>query len=218
MSTSGLYLRQWRLKLSEGKTVSTVFHLNNKEAKRDLGVYISTRRLNFQPTTTYIGVKFDRTLSYRQHLAGLRDKVMARSALIRKLVGTAWGASPSTLHTSELALVYAPAEYCAPTWSRSRHTSLLDVRLNCTPRIITGSLQPTPVEQLPALCLHVSHQQSFVGKQQVWHWSAMPWTQINSSTTPSPGKRRNLDQSPGAPFATSGKDQPTQWERGPPDS
>ena len=33
----------------------------------------------------------------------------------------------------------------------SRHTSLLDVSLNCTLRIITGCLQPTPVEQLPVL-------------------------------------------------------------------
>ena len=41
-----LYLRKWQL------TVSTVFHLNNKEAKRDLGVYISMRHLNFQPTTS----------------------------------------------------------------------------------------------------------------------------------------------------------------------
>ena len=137
--------------LSEGKTVSTVFHFNNKEAKCELHVYINTMRLNLQPTTTYLGVKLDRTLSYRQHLARLRNKVMARSALIRKLVGTGWGASPSTLRTSALALVYTPAEYCAPTWSRSRHTSLLDVSLNCTIRIITGCLQPTLVEQLPVL-------------------------------------------------------------------
>ena len=124
MSTLALYLRQWRLKVSEGKTVSTVFHLYNKAAKSELDVYIDTRRLNFQPTTTYLGVKLDGTLSYRQHLAGLRDKVMARSALIRRLVGTGWGASQSTLCTSALALVYAPVEYCAPTWSRSRHTNL----------------------------------------------------------------------------------------------
>ena len=63
MSTLSLYPRQWRLKRSEGKTVSTVFHLNNKEAKRELDVYINTRCLNFQPTTTYLGVKLDRTLS-----------------------------------------------------------------------------------------------------------------------------------------------------------
>ena len=77
MSTLALYLRQWRLKLSEGWTVSTVFHLNNREAKLKLGVHIDTRLLNFQPTTTYLGVKLDRTLSCRQHLAGLRDRIMA---------------------------------------------------------------------------------------------------------------------------------------------
>ena len=70
---------------------------------------------------------------------------------MHKLVGMGWGASPSTLSTSTLALVYAPAEYCAPTWSRSRHTSLLDVSQNCTLHIITGCLQPTPVEQLPVI-------------------------------------------------------------------
>lgn len=151
MNTLDTYLWKWRLKLSEGKTVSTVFHLFNKEAKRELNVHINKRRLEFQPTTTYLGVKLDRTLTYRQHLAGLRDKVMARNALIRKLVGTGWGASPSTLRTSALALVYAPAEYCAPTWSRSTHTKLLDVSLNCTLRTITGCLHPTPVAQLPVL-------------------------------------------------------------------
>ena len=128
------------------RQVSTVFHLNNNEAKHELDVHINTRRLNFQPTTIYLGAKLDRTFSY---LAGLRDKVMARSALISKLVGTGWGASPSTLRTSALALVYAPAKYCAPTWSRTRHTSLLDVSLNCTLRVTTGCLQPTQAKQLP---------------------------------------------------------------------
>ena len=84
-------------KLSKGKAVSTVFHLNKKEAKRELHVYVNTNRLNFQPIITYLGVKLYRTLSYRQHIEGLRDKVIA---LIRKLVGTGWESSPPTLRTS----------------------------------------------------------------------------------------------------------------------
>ena len=55
MSTLGLYLRQWRLKLSEGKTVATVFHLNNKETKHELDGYIDTRRLNFSPQPLTLG-------------------------------------------------------------------------------------------------------------------------------------------------------------------
>ena len=91
MSTLALYLRQWRLKLSEGKKVSTVFHLNNAEAKHELDVCIDAGRLDFRPATTCLGVGLGGTLSCRRRLAGLGDKVMARSALIRKLVGKRWG-------------------------------------------------------------------------------------------------------------------------------
>ena len=60
-----------------GSETPNPIHLNNKEAKRELDVYNNTRGWNFQPTTTYFGVKHDRTLSYQRNLAGLRDKVMA---------------------------------------------------------------------------------------------------------------------------------------------
>ena len=76
---------------------------------------------------------------------------MARTALIRRLAGTSWGASTPTLRTSTLALVYAPAEYCTPVWCRSSHTRLVDVSLNASLRTITGCLRPTPVDQLPVL-------------------------------------------------------------------
>ena len=39
MSTLSAYLHTWRLKLSHTKTVTTAFHLNNREAKRELKVY-----------------------------------------------------------------------------------------------------------------------------------------------------------------------------------
>ena len=76
---------------------------------------------------------------------------MARTALIRRLAGTNWGASTPTLRTSTFALVYAPAEYCAPVWCRSSHTRHVDVGLNASLRTITGCLRPTPVDQLPVL-------------------------------------------------------------------
>ena len=39
MSTLSAYLQTWRLKLSHTMTVMAAFHLNNREAKRELKVY-----------------------------------------------------------------------------------------------------------------------------------------------------------------------------------
>ena len=62
------YLQIWRLKLSKSKTVSAVFHLNNREANRELKVQLEGLPLPFHAVPTYIGVKLDRALTYRQHL------------------------------------------------------------------------------------------------------------------------------------------------------
>ena len=39
MTTLSAYLQPWRLKLSNSKTVTGAFHLNNRELKRELNVY-----------------------------------------------------------------------------------------------------------------------------------------------------------------------------------
>ena len=68
-----------------------------------------------------------------------------------KLAGSTWGASANTLRPSALALCYSAAEYCAPVWSRSAHTSRVDVQLNSTMRLISGILRSTPLPWLPVL-------------------------------------------------------------------
>ena len=56
------YLRKWRLQLSIGKTVSAAYHLNNREAKRELDVFVDNTRLVFQQGPKYLGVHLDRML------------------------------------------------------------------------------------------------------------------------------------------------------------
>jgi len=48
-------------------------------------------------------------------------------------------------------LCYSAAEYCAPVWSHSAHTSQVDVQLNSTMRLISGTLRSTPLPWLPVL-------------------------------------------------------------------
>ena len=151
MDTLSTYLKNWRLKLSVAKTLSCAFHLNNREASRELNIKVNNSRLQFQASPTYLGVKLDRTLTFRQHLENLSAKTSARVAMIRRLAGTTWGASTKTLRISTQALVFSAAEYCAPVWCRSFHTKKLDSTLNNALRMVSGCLRATPVNQLPIL-------------------------------------------------------------------
>ncbi|KAL7862673.1 hypothetical protein SRHO_G00116570 [Serrasalmus rhombeus] len=128
--------------LSVGKTVAAAYHLNNWEARRELDVYVGKNRLEFQQAPKYLGVCFDQTLSYKQHLDEVKAKVTTRVSLIRCLAGSTWRVSPQTLHISTQALVLPTAEYCAPAWSRSPHVNKVDTAINSALRIITGCLKP----------------------------------------------------------------------------
>ena len=63
------------------------------------------------------------------------------------------GASANTLRSSALhGAFHSAAEYCAPVCSRSAHTkSQVDVQLNSTMRLISGTLRSTPLPWLPVL-------------------------------------------------------------------
>ena len=113
-TTLSAYLQTRRLKLSHTKTVTTAFHLNNREAKRELKIFNNGKLLPYCPTPTYLGVKLDRSLTFRHHLEALRKKLSTRVTLLRRLAGSEWGAGTKILRTTALSLVYSTAEYCAP--------------------------------------------------------------------------------------------------------
>ena len=97
MATIGEYLQTWKLKLNTTKTVSAAFHLNNKEAKRELKVNLNNETLPFCSEPKYLGATLDRSLTYRRHLESLRKKLASCVALLRRLAGSAWGDGATTL-------------------------------------------------------------------------------------------------------------------------
>jgi len=105
------FCRQWRLKPSASKTISSVFHLHNTSATRELSVYLDGLRLRHECHPTYLGVTLDRTLFYREHLTKTAGKLKNRNNLLMKLAGSTWGASANTLRSSALALCYLAAEH-----------------------------------------------------------------------------------------------------------
>lgn len=151
LETLNQYYSKWRLCPNPEKTEVTAFHLNNRLAHQQLNINFCQKRVkhNYQPK--YLGVTLDRSLTYKSHLIKVGAKLKTRNNMIKNLAGTTWGADGETLRTAAQALVYTAAEYCAPVWQRSAHTEKVDVQLNETMRIITGTLKTTPKVWLPVL-------------------------------------------------------------------
>ena len=142
---------RWYLKMNMTKTVATVFHLDNHQARQALNVEIAGQPLPPDEFPKYLGVTLDRSLTYKRHIETTVQKLSKRNNIIGKLAGTRWGASQSVLRTSALALCYSVAEYCAPVWSRSAHVKKIDVKLNEAMRTISGSTKSTPTPWLPVM-------------------------------------------------------------------
>ncbi|CAM4690332.1 unnamed protein product [Leuciscus chuanchicus] len=116
-----------------------------------MNIMVDNTRLQPQPFPTYLGVKLDRTLSFRQHLDTVKAKTNSRAVLIWRLAGTTWGTSTKTLCISTETLVFSSAEYFAQAWCRSPHVIKLDTALNTALRTVSGCLRATPTNQMPVL-------------------------------------------------------------------
>jgi len=91
--------------------VSTVFHLNNKEAKCELKVNFENEVLPFCSEPKYLAVTLDRSLSYHRDIESLHKKLTSCVTLLkRQFAGSSCGAEQISLGTATLALVHSTIE------------------------------------------------------------------------------------------------------------
>ena len=108
--------------------MSEVFHLNNKEAERELKVNYNNENLPFCTEP----IPRSNTTTDR------------------------WGVGATTLRTTTVVLAHSTAEYCAPVWCPIAHIRLIDPAIKDTLLIVTGCLRPTPACKLPILAVSAS--------------------------------------------------------------
>jgi len=134
-----------------------LFHLRHRQAKKQLFVIWEGVQLKHCTAPVYLSVTLDRTsnavnlnrlYSYRQHVVKLQGKLQTRNSLLRKLTNSTWGADPTTVRTTALALCYSTAEYVCRVWGRSAHAKKVDIALNESCRCITGCIQSTNIDSL----------------------------------------------------------------------
>lgn len=70
------------LTLNTSKSVARIFHLNNRETKRELDIKIDGVKIFSEECPKYLEVKFNRTLTYNQHLKGVKSKLKTRNNIM----------------------------------------------------------------------------------------------------------------------------------------
>jgi len=142
------WAEEWCVKVNTEKTCTTLFSLSSKQK-------VGTIRICDTPLTeveeaTYLGVTFDKRLTWKAHLAQTEAKARKRLAILRKLAGTNWGAHEKILKTIYLGTIRPILEYGSTTWMTTAKTTQqkLDKVQNQALRIITGGMKSTPIKAM----------------------------------------------------------------------
>ena len=142
---------KWLVKINETKTTYTVFSLSTKEQKVNLK--INNQSLPLDSTPTYLGVTFDRRLTWKTQSENAEKRAKSRLNLMKKITSTTWGADSRTLKTLYTGRVRPAMEYGISTWGTTAksHFNKISKVQNQATRIISGAMKTTPIQQLETI-------------------------------------------------------------------
>ena len=145
------WTNQWLVKINSRKTTYTIFSLSTKEQKATL--HINGQTLLAEDNPTYLGVTFDKRLTWRQQTEKAEARAKVRLTLMKKLAGTTWGADTVTLKRLYTGRVRPVLEYGMTAWgttAKSNFDRVSKVQNQAT-RIITGAMKSTPIMELETI-------------------------------------------------------------------
>ena len=137
------------LKLNATKCEVSFFTMDSAEARWQPTVSIGECRLRCNPTPTFLGVTYDRQLTFGQHVQNLCQRISKRNGLLRLLGGKDWGWDKEDLRKVYIAICRSAIEYAAPAWtpwtSATNIARLERVQLQAA-RTITSLVKSSPTE------------------------------------------------------------------------
>ena len=123
-------------------------------------------RLRFNPTPTFLGVIFDRTLSFSKHVSSLKAKFFPRLKALRCISASSWGPSKKSLSVLYKSFLRSLLTYASLGWfpflSATNFTKLERLH-RAASRAIAGCLSSSPIPlllseaSLPPLRVTLTH-------------------------------------------------------------
>ena len=183
VQTSVTNIANWstKHKLNPSKCESTLFSTCPGEAKWSPEITLDGQTLKVNPTPTFLGVTFDRTLTFSQHAVQTKARIMKRIRILSALASKDWGCSRTDLLRIYHAIIHSVLNYCAPAWQpwlAKSNVSLLERVQNRALRALTGQLSDTPLQCLRLEAGITSFETTIKRNSAVaWEKSArLPWS------------------------------------------
>ena len=128
-------------------------------------------RLRFNPSLTFLGVTFDRTLSFSKHVSSLKAKLFPRLKALRCISASSWGPSKESLSLAYKSFLQSLLTYASPGWFSflsATNITKLERLHRAASRAITGCLSFSPIPllltkaSLPPLRVTMTHFTHFL--------------------------------------------------------
>ena len=154
----------WCLPLNPSKCEAS-FSVDPRQANLQPHLLLLGSRLRFNPTPTFLGVTFDRTLSFSKHVSSLKAKFFPRSKALRCISASPWGPSKESLSVLYKSFLRSLLTYASPGWFpflSATSLTKLERFHRAASRAITGCLSSSPIPRLteaslPSLRVTLTH-------------------------------------------------------------
>ena len=113
------WTEDWCVTVNKDKSSTTLFTLSPK--KQASPIKIGTHTLKEEDEATYLGVTFDKRLTWKTHTLHTEGKAREKLTNMRKLAGTTWGANEQILKTVYEGSVRPVLEYSSTAWSTTNN-------------------------------------------------------------------------------------------------
>ena len=156
----------WCLPLNPSKWEASFLSVDPHQANLQPNLLLLGSRLRFNPTPTFLGVTFDRTLSFTKHVSSLKAKFFPRLKALCCISASTWGPSKEFLSLLYKAFFQSLLTYASPGWFPFLSTTNLTKlkRLHrAASRAITGCLSSSSIPlllteaSLPPLRVTLTH-------------------------------------------------------------
>jgi len=98
------FFDQWGFKLSADKTVAILFTRSKAVRSDDVKLSIKGKVIKVEETVTFLGVTFDKNMTWNPYIQNIIDRCQKRINLFRVMAGASWIASKATLLIAHKAL------------------------------------------------------------------------------------------------------------------